>query len=304
MTRHIEQPASIQKISVKGALSRDVVAGLDGHSRLHLELLERSGWDGTGLELLPLIGDVVAHLTVEHSRTIDASVVQELEGLETLALEGGLKGTIDLSNLALQGLSLRTRPGRFNITGRSSLLRRIGGFVDSATMQACAAGGSIEAITLVKSAIDELPPAEQLLELKVLQLIDLKQIRTISSALQSTSLQYVRATSCRSLDVSTNAVSGQLKYIALNNIGTITSLDLFKASKDLQVVSLLGDTVVADGRIDEFVRSKHLRHLRITIKKCYDIALADVPVDTTTELRLVRELEALSGIHGGGVEEK
>lgn len=286
----------MNRVTVEGPLTLEQVEGLAGQPRIHLELDEAFGWDGQGLDLVPLLGDAVWQLTVSHTRTLDVSCANALGQLRALRLSGGARGRISLDHPNLVGLALYTRAGKVSLTGRLPRLRRIAGALRPSDLDLCASGGTLEAITLVKSSATMLPDASLLQGLRLLQLMNMPRVDSIAPALASESLMYLRANSCGSLNILTPARSTQLRYVALNHCGDISSLDLFSATHVLRAFSLLGSTVVNDGRLAAFIRDKQLQDVRTAVKAGYDIGADALPSDPAVAVLLARELEAASAV--------
>lgn len=287
------------KVVITGALTRDTAHALADERGLHLELSQASGWSGEGLDLLPTLSDAVEHLDIDHVLPLDVSVVNALPRLRSLALLGGVKGTVALTSL--QGLGLYTKAGRIRFSGQPQQLTRLAGTLDSATLETCASSGLLQSLILVKSRLEKLPDASLLSHLEQLQLFTVSRLTSIDPALQSRSLQYLRANGCRVLSITSPIASRTLKYFALNDCDEIRSLDLLGAGPSLQAVSLLGRTSIGDGRIAHVARQGHVKDLRWVPKPSCDITADQLPSDPDLALRLVREMES-AGVHSVGYE--
>lgn len=286
-----------RKAVITGALTPDTAHALADERGLHLELSQASGWNGQGLDLLPVLSDAVEHLDIDHALALDVSMVSTLPRLRSLALLGGVKGTVALTSL--EGLGLYTKAGRIKFSGHASRLRRLAGSPDCTALETCAGGGLLQSLILVKSRVEDLPDASLLSHLEQLQLLTVSRLKSIAPALQSRSLQYVRANGCRELSITTPVASRTLRYFALNDCSEIGSLDLLNFTPSLQAVSLLGRTSVGDGRIAHVVRQGHVKDLRLLPKPGYDITADQLPSDPDLALRLVREMES-AGVHSVG----
>ncbi len=286
-----------RKVVITGALTRDTVHALADERGLHLELSQASGWNGEGLDLLPALSDAVEHLDIEHALALDVSVVNTLPRLRSLALLGGAKGTVALTSL--EGLGLYTKAGRIRFSGQASRLRRLAGSPDSTALETCAGGGLLQSLILVKSKVEGLPDAALLSHLEQLQLFTVSRLTSIAPALESRSLQYLRANGCRELSITTAVASRTLKYFALNDCSEISSLDLLNATPSLQAISLLDRTSVGDGRLARVVCQGHVKDLRLLPKPGYDITADQLPSDPDLALRLVQEMES-AGVHSVG----
>lgn len=288
-----------RKVAITGALTSDTVHALADERGLHLELSQASGWNGQGLDLLPALSSAVEHLDIEHALALDVSIVSTLPLLRSLALLGGVKGTVALTSL--EGLGLYTKAGRIQFSGQPHRLGRLAGALDSSTLEACASGGLLQSLFLVKSRLEQLPDASLLSQLEQLQLFTVSPLASIDPALQSGCLQYVRLNGCRELSITSPVASRTLKYFALNDCNEIGSLDLLNVTPSLQAVSLLGRTSVGDGRIAHVVRQGYVKDLRLLPKPSYDITADQLPSDPDLALRLVREMES-AGVHSVGYE--
>ncbi len=286
-----------RKVVITGALTRDTVHALADERGLHLELSQASGWNGEGLDMLPALSDAVEHLDIDHALALDVSMVSTLPRLRSLALHGGVKGTVALTSL--EGLALYTKAGRIRFSGQAHRLTRLAGTLDSTALETCAGGGLLQSLILVKSRVEELPDATLLSHLEQLQLFTVSRLTSIEPALQSRPLQYVRANGCRELSITTPVASRVLKYFALNDCSEIGSLDLLNVDPSLQAMSLLGRTAIGDGRIAHVVRQGHVKDLRLLPKPGYDITADQLPYDPDLALMLVREMES-AGVHGLG----
>ncbi|WP_313457394.1 hypothetical protein [Stenotrophomonas sp.] len=286
-----------RKVVITGALTRDTVQALADVRGLHLELSHASGWNGEGLDLLPALSDAVEHLDIDHALALDVSMVNTLPRLRSLALHSAVKGTVALTSL--EGLGLYTKAGRIRFSGQPQRLTRLAGTLDSATLEACASGGLLQTLILVKSRLEQLPDASLLSDLQQLQLFTASRLTSIDPALQSRSLQYLRANGCRELSVTAPVASPALKYFAVNDCSEIRSLDLLGITPSLQAVSLLGRTSVGDGRIAHVVRQGHVKDLRLLPKPGYDITADQLPSDPDLALRLAQEME-FAGVHAVG----
>lgn len=286
-----------RKAVITGALTPDTAHALADERGLHLELSQASGWNGEGLDLLPALSDAVEHLDIDHALALDVSMVNTLPRLRSLALLGGVKGTVALTSL--EGLGLYTKAGRIRFSGQASRLRRLAGSPDSTALETCAGGGLLQSLILVKAMVEELPDASLLSHLEQLQLFTVSRLKSIAPALQSRSLQYVRANGCRQLSITTPVASRKLKYFALNDCNEIGSLDLLNVAPSLQAMSLLGRTSVGDGRIAHVVRQGHVKDLRLLPKSGYDITADQLPSDPDLALRLAQEMES-AGVHAFG----
>ena len=285
------------RVVITGALTRDAVHALADERGLHLSLCHASGWNGEGLALLPALSDALEHLDIEHFLGLDVSVVNALPRLRSLTLGGEVRGTVALT--LLQGLGIYAKAGRVRLGGQPQRLTRLAGTLNSAALETCASTGLLQSLILVKSRLVKLPDASLLSHLEQLQLFTVSGLTSIGPALQSRSLQYLRANGCRALSITTPVTSRTLKYFALNDCNEISSLDLLGAAPSLQAVSLLGGTSIGDRRIAHVVRQGHIKDLRWVPKPGYDITVDQLPSDPDTALRLVREMES-AGVHAVG----
>lgn len=286
-----------RKVVITGALTRDTAYALADERGLHLELSQASGWSGEGLDLLPALSDAVEHLDIDHALALEISMVNTLPRLRSLALHGGVKGTVALTSL--EGLGLYTKIGRIRFSGQADRLTRLAGALDSTALGTCANGGLLQSLILVKTRLEKLPDASLLSNLEQLQLFTVSRLTTIDPALQSPSLKYLRANGCRELSITTPVASRTLKYFALNDCSEIGSLDLLNVTPSLQAVSLLGRTSVGDGRFTHVVRQDHVKDLRLSPKPGYDITADQLPSDPDLAQRLVQEMES-AGVHAVG----
>lgn len=294
MTSMIDSTAAPRRVFIDSALTEAEVEELSRSGDVHLVLDEGQGWNGRGIELVSLLAAVVTRLTVSHSKALDISAIGDLSRLEFLGLSGGLRGRFDFGRHALCALALYTRPRSVVVTGCPAGLARISGRLDQATLNAVSSAGGLRAMTLVKSNVESLPPASNLQELELLQVMDAPVIETIQPALEVAGLQFLRAVNCRNLSINTPVISSKLKYVAVHRCKAVGSLDLFSASKGLEAVSMHGGTVVLDGRLHEFSRRDALVHMSITSRKGYDVDPAELQKDPARETELARELEGLS----------
>ncbi|WP_146094477.1 hypothetical protein [Xanthomonas arboricola] len=281
-------------LTVVGGFNRHVLNGLDGFNSISLVLDQTNGWDGEGINLLADLGARLSGLNIVSTSIVDISFLSEMSGLRSLAISGDVKGRLFLTQPDLTGLALYVNQKKIRFNLAASSLKRFAGNASQESFEMLESLVSLESLTLVASSVSSVNNSKLAKNIKTFQALNMPKLTNVDGVISSPKLEFFRANSCRGLSVNSELASTNICYLAMNECKSISTLELLSEALSLSVVSLVGTTNVADGKVKDFSMRSSLRHMRVSDKKNYDLKDAFLPKDPMHELEMTRIMESLS----------
>lgn len=284
-------------VTVAGGLSECDVEALRGFSSIRLFLEDSKGWNGEGLERSLSLGERIEALVVSSGSPLDVSSISGLPALKSLALDGRVKGRLELSEMeSLYGLGMYAKGGRVTLRGIPASLKVVAGSLDQRTCDAIVDSVRLDALTLVDCRVGSFRSDAALGNIKYVRLMRMPAI-TDAGPLLAGRVEIFKASGCARLRIPAQQRSGAaLRGFTMDNCERIESLASLENAQGLLSVSLRGSTRVSDGKVAGFSRRPSLRNFVVTNGAGHDSEGLVLPCDQELERSLACELERRASI--------
>lgn len=242
-----------------------------------IELNHARGWSDDNVEFLYQLPGLVSCAVIDW-KIDDVSPVNALRNLERLKIFTYCKTQIEFQHFEkLKSCAIEWRAGAASLFSCSTLVSLFINRYRAHSAHLIGQLQSLNSLSILNSPLSSIAGLGQLSLLKELQLANLSKLQSLTGLSGLSNLQELSVNGCRKLRaLEATCLPMNLRMLALDDCGTLESLEPLRALSQLKELRFTGDTNILDGKMEPLLELPNLRVVRFRNRKHYSATCEQV----------------------------